>query len=253
MKFLNATLLALCLLCPLLPNTALAGFDEGLAAYNKKGYEQAILEWKPLAAQGNATSQYNLGFMYYNGQGVPQDFKEAVKWYRLAADQGHATAQNNLGSMFENGKGVQKDDKEAVKWYRMAADQGHATAQYALGVIYRNGREGVPQDYQEALKWYRLAVVQGDATALYNLGLMYEKGEGVAQNRLIAYALYNLAATAAVSSQNYATNYTAAVKRSAFEKSMNITEFGVAQNLINELGKPNNLLITLDKYQYENK
>ena len=78
-------------------------------------------------------AQYNLGIMYYNGQGVPQDYAEAVKWYRLAADQGDAYAQYNLGVMYDNGEGVPQDYKEAVKWYRLAAEQGHAKAQYNLG------------------------------------------------------------------------------------------------------------------------
>jgi len=44
--------------------------------------------------------------MYYNGEGVPQDYAVAMKWYRLAAEQGHAKAQYNLGVMYYNGEGV---------------------------------------------------------------------------------------------------------------------------------------------------
>ena len=60
------------------------------------------------------------------GQGVPQDYAEAVKWYRLAAEQGYAAAQYNLGVMYDNGQGVPQDYAEAVKWYRLAAEQGDA-------------------------------------------------------------------------------------------------------------------------------
>ena len=62
--------------------------------------------------------------MYDKGQGVPQDYAEAVKWYRLAAEQGDADAQYNLGVMYDNGQGVPQDYAEAVKWYRLAAEQG---------------------------------------------------------------------------------------------------------------------------------
>ena len=44
--------------------------------------------------------------MYYKGEGVTQDYKEAVKWYQLSAEQGHPEAQYKLGVMHENGKGV---------------------------------------------------------------------------------------------------------------------------------------------------
>ena len=58
--------------------------------------------------------------MYANGQGVPQDDKEAIKLFRLAAQEGNAYAQFNLGSAYANGRGVPQDDKEAIKWYRLA-------------------------------------------------------------------------------------------------------------------------------------
>ncbi len=100
---------------------AWAGFDEGVAAYNRGDFATAIREWRPLAEQGNAKAQYNLGFMYRNGQGVPQDDAEAVKWYRKAAEQGNAKAQNDLGFMYSKGKGVPQDYVQAHMWYNLAA------------------------------------------------------------------------------------------------------------------------------------
>jgi TPR repeat protein len=47
--------------------------------------------------------------MYETGQGVPQDYAEAVKWCRMAVEQGHARAQNNLGIMYGTGRGVPQD------------------------------------------------------------------------------------------------------------------------------------------------
>ncbi len=53
---------------------------------------------------------------------------------RARADQGVADAQSNLGVMYDNGEGVPQDHAEAVRWYRLAADQGLALAQFSLGV-----------------------------------------------------------------------------------------------------------------------
>ena len=92
----------------------------------------ALREWTPLAEQGYAPAQYNLGQMYKKGYGVPQDYETAVKWYTLAAEQGDAFAQYNLGSMYKKGKGVPRDYKTAVKWYTLAAEQGRASAQEIL-------------------------------------------------------------------------------------------------------------------------
>ena len=57
---------------------ARAGFNDGVAAYNRGDYEAAYQVWLPLAWQGHATAQGNLGFMYDLGQGVRQDHAEAV-------------------------------------------------------------------------------------------------------------------------------------------------------------------------------
>ena len=77
---------------------AWAGFEEGEAAYNRGDYATAFREFRPLAEQGKAFAQYNLGLMYYNSRGVPQDYAEALQWYLKAAEHSYATAQHNLGS-----------------------------------------------------------------------------------------------------------------------------------------------------------
>ena len=108
--------------------------------------------------------------MYYNGQGVTQGYKEAMKWFRLAADQRFAVAQNNIGAIYYNGFGVTKNYQEALKWFRLAAAQGESVAQNSMGGMYYNGF-GVTKNYQEALKWFRLAADQGNADAIENLKL----------------------------------------------------------------------------------
>ena len=74
------------------------------------------------AKAGKPMSQYNLGLMYEKGEGVRQNYTEAVKWYRKAAEQGHMWAQFRLGLLYYNGKGVAVNKKEAVRWYRKAAE-----------------------------------------------------------------------------------------------------------------------------------
>jgi TPR repeat protein len=133
-----------------------ADFNEGHLAYQQGEYQTALKIWQPLAEQGDARAQYNLGSMYINGLGVLKDDKRAIKWYRKATDQGLAEAQNNLGVMYGNGQGVSKDDKKAVEWYRKAAEQSFAEAQYNLGVAYANGL-GVLTDLSQAKYWINQA------------------------------------------------------------------------------------------------
>ncbi len=155
--------------------------EEGNAAYVRGDFATAERLLRPLAEQGNATAQFDLGGMYNRGQGVPQDDAEALAWYRKAADQGDARAQNGLGDLYFDGKGVPQDYAAALTWYRKSADQGHASGEYNLGAMYESG-EGVPQDDAEALRWYRLAADQGHGRAQVELGSMYENGQGTAQD-----------------------------------------------------------------------
>ena len=93
--------------------------------------------WRARAEEGEAIAQYNLGVMYADGRGVPQDDAEAVRWWRLAAERGLAVAQYFLGAMYANGDGVPEDDTEAVRWFRLAAEQGNANS-HAPNECYRH-------------------------------------------------------------------------------------------------------------------
>jgi uncharacterized protein len=135
-------------------------YEDGLAAYERGDYANALKIYRSLAAEGDSTAQNDLGFMYDEGKGVTKDYTEALRWYRLAAAQGHATAQKNLGRMYEEGKGAKQDYAEAIKWYRQAAEQGNAFAQIDLGLKYAQG-QGVAQDNVRAQMWFILAVVSG--------------------------------------------------------------------------------------------
>ena len=79
------------------PVAAVSGpFEDVNDAFERGDYKTAVWLLRPLAEQGLAAAQYNLGVIYDKGQGVPEDNAEALKWYRLAAEQGDADAQNNL-------------------------------------------------------------------------------------------------------------------------------------------------------------
>jgi TPR repeat protein len=136
-------------------------FEKGLAAAQSGDFQTALKEWVPLAEQGDADAQVNLGLMYNLGNGVPQDYGEALKWYSLSALQGNADAQTYVGFMFYLGEGVPQDLAEAGKWLRLAADQGNARAQSRLGQMYEFG-DGVLQNNVTAHMWYNIASANGN-------------------------------------------------------------------------------------------
>ena len=129
MKNLTATLcLTIAVLLGSARMSASADFQKGVAAAKNGDYLTALREWTPLAEQGHASAQYNLGVMYDKGQGVTQDDKTAIKWWKLAAKQGYASAHNNLGFMYANGKGIPQDYILGYMWWYIAASNGHKDA-----------------------------------------------------------------------------------------------------------------------------
>jgi TPR repeat protein len=139
-------------------------FEKGLAAAQVGDFLTALQEWEPLAASGDPRAQFGRGFMYDNGQGLPQDDIQALKWYHLAAEQGHSDAQLNLGAMYRNGRGAPENFVLAAKWYRIAAKQGHSLAQDNLGTLYYFGH-GVSQNNLTAHMWSNLAFIGGSIEA----------------------------------------------------------------------------------------
>ena len=46
------------------------------------------MKWvRKAAEQGDATAQFNLGFKYADGEGVPQDAVQAYAWFNIVAGQ----------------------------------------------------------------------------------------------------------------------------------------------------------------------
>ena len=144
----------------------------------------------------------NLGFMYFNGYGVPQNYSEAIKYFKLAADQGDPQSQTALGLIYDNEDGINQDYTLAVKYYEMAASQYFAQAQYNLAIMYEK-EYGVVQDFALAERYYKLAADQEYVDAQYNLGMMYEDGKKIKQNYSKALHYYKLAASQGYSNAQY--------------------------------------------------
>jgi TPR repeat protein len=181
-----------------------ADLDRGEKAFYAENYELSMALLKPLAERGGARAQHYLGTMYGGGDGVRQDYREAIRWHLMSAEQGDADSQSHLGFLYENGLGAARDEQLAAQWYAKAADQGDAYSQARLATLYKDGR-GVAQDFQQAARWYEKSADQGHAWAQMNLGLLYANGNGVpldytkaifflrnAADRNDNYAQYNL-------------------------------------------------------------
>ncbi|WP_293628090.1 SH3 domain-containing protein [Salinisphaera sp.] len=129
---------------------------------------QVLKSARPLAENGNATAQYNMGVLYDEGYGVDQDYAQARDWYEKAAAQNYSKAEHNLGIMYQEGHGVPQSDAKAAEWFKRAAENGEPAAQNNLAVLYVRGN-GVPQDLAEAARWAAKAAEAGNESARNNL------------------------------------------------------------------------------------
>ena len=104
--------------------------------------------------------------------------------------------------------------------------------------MYSSG-QGVLQDFSEAFKWYRLAADHGGGRSHEALANAYAKGEGIAKNLVVAYALYNLR-------KNDDTFVLANL--ASLTPDMTQLEIKVATALSDSMAKPCNLLTVIDEY-----
>lgn len=147
------------------------------------------------ASGGDMRSQYDLGLMYIQGNGVPRDPKQGAKWLEESASAGMPNAQYQVALLYQQGLGVPSDMKMAFKWFEKAANQGHVRAQYELGTLYADGK-GTRKDYAAAHRWFTRASKEGLSDAHYSLGLIYENGLGVERDQRQAATYYRRALAA---------------------------------------------------------
>jgi TPR repeat protein len=132
---LKATLVVLSLLCGAAEPVVAEPFEEGFKAFEGGNYPTAMRLLRPLAAEGDAKAQYNVGVMYEEGLGVSIDYTEAVGWLLQAAEQGHSEAKNHLGFLYLYGRGVSQDYVSAHMWFDLAASEGNARAVFARDLV----------------------------------------------------------------------------------------------------------------------
>ena len=111
--------------------------SDALTAYEQGDYQSAFSQLSSLAEQNNTEAQYNLAFMYFSGDGIPNNDIEAVHWFEKAAKSGHAQAQDILAYLYLNGRGVEKDRITAYAWYRVSAENGVFLANQISKNLYK--------------------------------------------------------------------------------------------------------------------
>ena len=109
-----------------------------------------------LSEEGDIFAQFELGYMYLNGNGVKEDKEEGIRWLKKSAEEGYWYSMNWLGDIYES----QRKYDEAAKWYKRSFEKGYDLGGLELGKYYHNG-SGVQQDDFKAIELFK---------KVYNLG-----------------------------------------------------------------------------------
>ena len=167
-----------------LAHSGYAGVDLSEAAFDRGAFNDA----RGLARLGDKRAQYNLAVMYH----VRGQLRMAHHWYHRSALFRHPLASYNLGLLYYRGEGVEQDLDEAFRWMQVSAKAGFPTAQLQLGIMIYRGEGTEPDPHREAY-WYEKAALNGDPEAQFNLSVLYSMGEGVPHDLVLAFAWMRLA------------------------------------------------------------
>ena len=152
-------------------------------------YTKALYWFKKTAEIGSAKAKYSIGEMYEAGEGVEQDYQQAVYWYEEAGGSVETDRDRNIswinkglccaGILYYSGEdGLPKNRARAIECFIKAVENNEEDeiSNYFLGIEYLKG--GIlEKDYEKARRCLEISVKQGYYAALDCLDFMYESGK----------------------------------------------------------------------------
>lgn len=120
---------------------------------------------RELAQKGDATAQFAVGVHYATGDGVKQDYTQAVHWFGLAAEQGHVGAQETLGAYYWAARGVPQDLTKAYFWSLLAQAGGDEASKYRVAILAsRMTHSQILDAQQQANDWLKQHQIASNKT-----------------------------------------------------------------------------------------
>jgi TPR repeat protein len=133
-------------------------YKDGWGGWN---YGKLFKTLNKAAKNGDAKVYANIGYCWRGGWGVKRsDYSEAIKWFMKSINAGQPSGMYYMGWMAYNGFGVPQSYEQAIEWYKRASALGFGRAEHALAQIYMDS-PAAKQDYNEAYKWILLAEKHG--------------------------------------------------------------------------------------------
>lgn len=186
----------------LLCNVVYGGVPEALDEFNKKHYEVAAKELKPLAEGGDSRAQYALACIISTRKIPSLKNMDDYVWYKKSADLGYVKAQDEIGRRYFLGEGVLANRKEAHAWFLKAAEQGNQDSQYSVATDFLY-QDGIDLDVHKAIYWLSKSAKSGHIDSLKLLGKLYRKNDdmfaaleqaGISKDNKVSFDWYRKAA-----------------------------------------------------------
>ena len=176
----------------------------------KNDFKRAFKILLPITENGNASANFYLGYLYFNGLGIVANEQEAkkhhlsaVKTFKEQAQNGNYEAISKLGRILADGSQFENIDfLEELKWLKLASKNGCREASFMLGNIYNTGHkinDINKSDFfpiinkKEAFKWFKISATQGMAFGMINVASYLKNGTGTEKDYKEAFKWYNIA------------------------------------------------------------
>ena len=159
----------------------------------KEGKKEAFRRYYKEAQEGNAKSQYKLGWAYYKGLGVSKNQELASYYMDKAAKQAYMSGQIAMAGRYYKGTGIEKDYVKSYNLHKILAEKAYVKSMSFLGYMYWKGI-GTQKDLEKSFVWYSKAAEKGNAYSMRHTARCYERGSGVEADIEKALYWYELAA-----------------------------------------------------------
>ena len=161
-----------------------AQYDLAKLYEHDKDFENANRWYKKAVRKENPNAIFSLGYNYFYGRGLEQNYAKALELFRKSAELDYPPAQNALGKFYQDGLIVEKDYNKAREYFEKAVEQGFAPAQANLGLMYKRSASGLlisydQEKYKKAVELFRSAANQGNPKGQNNLAIMLIFGKGI--------------------------------------------------------------------------
>ena len=152
--------------------------------------KEALNQAKKLVEVNDANAIHSLGVCYSIGEfGLPQNHAKALELYHRAADLGNAMSYFNIGNLYYNGEGVEQNEEKAIHYWDLAAMGGHVNARHNLGVLeWRAGRQ--TGNIDRALKHFMIAAGCGYTGSLEHIKHAFMNGVATKDDYVKALRVY---------------------------------------------------------------